>query len=104
MRLGHSGTTPLVESRLPVGSYSTGRPFSGMLDFLSDDQMYNISYEDLICNQNEKVIAQLMEVYNSSQPIEYYVAEIKAYHERNLKLISKLNDEIVLALEILTNR
>ena len=75
-----------------------------MLDFLSDDQMYDISYEDLFCNQNERVIIQLMEAYNSSQPIEYYVAEIKAYHERNLKLISKLNDEIVLALEILTNR
>ena len=83
---------------------ASGRPWSGMLDFLSDDQMYDISYEDLFCNQNERVIIQLMEAYNSSQPIEYYVAEIKAYHERNLKLISKLNDEIVLALEILTNR
>jgi len=80
-----------------------GKPWSGMLDFLSDNQMYNISYGDLFCNQNTKIIAQLMEVYNSPQPIEYYAAQLKAYHERNLELSSNLNDEIILALEILTH-
>ena len=84
--------------------HSSGRPWSGMLDFLPDNQMYNISYEDLFCNQDNKVIAQLMEIYNSSQSIEYYMAQIKAYHRRNLVLISELNDELGLALEILTNR
>ena len=77
-------------------------PRSGMLDFLSDNQLYNISYEDLFCNQDTKIIAQLMEVYDSPQPIEYYVAQFKAYHKRNLEMTSNLNDEIILALEILT--
>ena len=45
-----------------------------------------------------------MKIYNSTHPIEYYTSQIKAYHKRNLELISELNDELILALEILTNR
>ena len=60
---------------------------SGMMDFLPNEQLYKIDYKKLVIEQNNTLIEQLMQFFNSKQDIIYYKTQIKLYHERNLKII-----------------
>jgi hypothetical protein len=83
----------------PTAWLTTAKPESGMLNFLPDEQLYEITYEDLIINQDTAVIKQLMQLYNSNQDIIYYKTQIQLYHERNIKLFNQLKTELSLAVE-----
>ena len=78
----------------PTAWLTTARPESGMLNFLSNEQLYEITYEDLIINQDMETIKQLMQLYNSNQDILYYKTQIQLYHERNMKLFDQLKKEL----------
>jgi len=78
----------------PTAWLTTARPESGMLNFLSNEQLYEITYEDLIINQDIETIKQLMELYNSDQDVSYYKTQIQLYHERNMKLFNQLKEDL----------
>jgi|TARA_Y100000034_G_scaffold128646_1_gene183659 hypothetical protein len=79
----------------------TGKTHSGMMDFLPNNQLYNIDYRDLFFNQDLLLIEQLMKIYNSGYDINYYKKHIKKYHERNLVLIDNVNTELSVVLKTL---
>tara|TARA_B100000809_G_C15084874_1_gene511059 strand:- start:13 stop:1161 length:1149 start_codon:yes stop_codon:yes gene_type:complete len=78
----------------PTKWLTTARPESGMLNFLPSEQLYEITYEDLIINQDTAVIKQLMQLYNSNQDVLYYKTQIQLYHERNIKLFNQLKEDL----------
>ena len=66
---------------------TSSTPYSGMMDFLPNEQLYKIDYKKLVIEQRNTLIEQLMQFFNSKQDIMYYKTQIKLYHERNLEII-----------------
>jgi len=83
----------------PTKWLTTAKPESGMLNFLPSKQLYEITYEDLILNQDTEIIKRLMQLYNSNQDVSYYKTQIQLYHERNIKLFNQLKDELPWVVE-----
>tara|TARA_B100000809_G_scaffold255348_1_gene293737 strand:- start:560 stop:1555 length:996 start_codon:yes stop_codon:yes gene_type:complete len=81
----------------------TGKTHSGMMDFLPNNQLYNIDYRDLFFNQDILLIDQLMKIYNSGQSASYYKKHIKEYHERNLVLLNNVNVKLSAVLKTLNS-
>ena len=58
------------------------------------NKLITINYEKLFFNCNEDVICKLMDVFNSKKPLDYYKAEIRKYHEINVKLVTQFKNDI----------
>ena len=66
---------------------TSSTPYSGMMDFLPNEQLYKINYKKLVIEQSNTLIEQLMQFFNSKQDIMYYKTQIKLYHEKNLEIV-----------------
>jgi len=58
------------------------------------NKLITINYDKLFFNCNEDGICKLMDVFNSKKSLDYYKAEIKKYHEINVKLVIQFKNDI----------
>jgi hypothetical protein len=78
----------------------SAKPYSSMMDFLSDDIIV-VDYRKFFFEQDEMLIKQLMQFYNSSNTFEFYRTQIYWCHQRNLKLFQRTKEELPLVLNAL---
>ena len=78
----------------------SARPYSGMMDFLSEDIIV-VDYRKFFFEQDEMLIKQLMQFYNSNNTFEFYKTQIYLCHQRNLKLLQHTKKELPMVLNAL---
>ena len=78
---------------------TTASTDSGMMNFLTEDQLYKVDYKKLFFDSDDAIIEELMEHFNSTKTLNYYKLKIKEYHAQNIKLFYDAKKELAIILE-----